>query len=81
MFNGRNITISINQRELRGWVNPVKPYRENYTSRNCRATCSNKKNFLRGFKAKKKKTTKKTHHTAANQMKTKVFTRQLNIYD
>lgn len=55
MFNGRNITISINQRELRGWVNPVKPYRENYTSRDCRATCSNKKNFLRGFKAKKKK--------------------------
>lgn len=54
MFNGRNITISINQRELRGWVNPVKPYRENYTSRDCRATCSNKKNFLRGFKAKKK---------------------------
>lgn len=77
MFNGRNITISINQLELRGWVNPVKPYRENYTSRNCRATCSNKKNFLRGFKAKKKK----HHHTAANQMKTKVFTRQLNIYD
>lgn len=77
MFNGRNITISINQLELRGWVNPVKPYRENYTSRNCRATCSNKKNFLRGFKAKKNK----KHHTAANQMKTKVFTRQLNIYD
>lgn len=76
MFNGRNITISINQRELRGWVNPVKPYRENYTSRDCRATCSNKKNILRGFKAKKK-----NHHTAANQMKTKVFTRQLNIYD
>lgn len=77
MFNGRNITISINQRELRGWVNPVKPYRENYTSRDCRATCSNKKNILRGFKAKKTK----NHHTAANQMKTKVFTRQLNIYD
>lgn len=55
MFNGRNITISINQLELRGWVNPVKPYRENYTSRDCRATCSNKKNFLRGFKAKQKK--------------------------
>lgn len=80
MFNGRNITIRINQRELRGWVNPVKPYRENYTSRDCRATCSNKKNFLRGFKGKK--TQKKTnHHTASNQMKTKVFTRQLNIYD
>lgn len=79
MFNGRNITISINQLELRGWVNPVKPYRENYTSRDCRATCSNKKNILRGFKATKKK--QKTHHTAANQMKTIVFTRQLNIYD